>query len=290
MFVDMGNGPPTTFNQSYDKIKSKKIPTFMKFTLMSRQDSQSQTIVGKLLTKLLQAGHRQDDRQPDVLIFIGGDGTFLRSLQAYLPVVDSLVFVGIHTGTLGFFCEYYHNQLDQIVNDLPTMKKRAERYPLIELNLIGKKSQRVYAVNEVRIENPFHTFVTDVYIDDHPLQTFRGTGLIVASTLGSSAYNKSLGGALVDVQIPSLQLTEMATIQNNAYRSLGSSLVLDANRLVTLKGDFTKAIFGYDHVLVDVKETVEEVQVRLSKKMFRLFHQKQHPYFETLRKTFVRNG
>jgi NAD+ kinase len=286
----MGDDPPSTFLLSYDKIKRKNIPTFMKFTLFTRQDAQSKSIEAKLLSKLLAAGHRQDDQVPDLVIFVGGDGTFLRSLQAFLPRLDTLTFVGVHTGTLGFFCEYHHTQLEQVIVDLPKMKKQAEIYPLVELSLRGKKTQKVFAVNEVRIENPFHTFVTEVYIDNQPFQIFRGTGLIIASTLGSSAYNKSLGGALVDVHMPSLQLTEMATIQNNAYRSLGSSLVLDAQREITLKGDFTRAIFGHDHVLVDVDQPVQEVLIKLSQKTFRLFHQKQHPYFETLRKTFVRNG
>jgi len=169
------------------------------------------------------------------------------------------------------------------------MRRQCVAYPLVEISLVGNKTTTYFAVNEVRVENPFHTFVTDVLIDDQPLQTFRGTGLIVASTLGSSAYNKSLGGALVDVSTPSLQLTEMATIQNNAYRSLGSSLVLDSKRVITFKGDFKKAIFGYDYLLVNQEEVIEKVKVKLSKKSFRLYHQQQHPYFDTLKKTFVKN-
>jgi len=261
----------------------------MTFAFMTRDDSQSRIIQTKLETKLNKAGHVLVTEKPDCLIFIGGDGTFLRSIQMYLNQLKSMIFVGVHTGTLGFFCEYHAHQLDQLVNDLPKMKKNSQAYRLLELELVGKTQQFFYAVNEVRVENPFHTFVTDVLIDHEPLQTFRGTGLIVASTLGSSAYNKSLGGALVDVTFPSLQLTEMATIQNNAYRSLGSSLVLDAKRTITFKGDFAKAIFGYDYLLVNPEPNIKAVHVRLSEKTLKLYHQKQSPYFKTLKNTFVNN-
>ena len=261
----------------------------MKYAFMSRDDQQSRLIKKKLETKLNLAGHIFNSEKPEILIFVGGDGTFLRSIQTYLHLLDSIIFVGIHTGTLGFFCEFHDNQINELIKAIPSIKRTSAEYALVELMLSGKNKHTFYAVNEVRVENPFHTFVTDVYIDKQALQTFPGTGLIVASTLGSSAYNKSLGGALVDVTNSTLQLTEMATIQNNAYRSLGSSLVLDAKRIISFKGDFKKAIFGYDYLLASVDESINEVTVRLSNKSFKLYHQKQTPFFDTLKKTFVKN-
>jgi NAD+ kinase len=261
----------------------------MKYAFMTRDDQQSRLIKTKLETKLNLAGHFYHETKPDLLIFIGGDGTFLRSIQTYIDQLEQIIFVGIHTGTLGFFCEFHASQIDELIAAIPQMKKTSAVYSLVELTLVGKTKTTYYAVNEIRVENPFHTFVTDVFIDQQSLQTFRGTGLIVASTLGSSAYNKSLGGALVDVTKPTLQLTEMATIQNNAYRSLGSSLVLDAGRVITFKGDFKKAIVGYDYLLANLDETTKEVHVKLSDKAFRLYHQKQENFFDTLKKTFVKN-
>lgn len=261
----------------------------MKYAFMTRDDQQSRLIKSKLETKLNSAGHIFNSDKPDLLIFVGGDGTFLRSIQTYLHLLDSITFVGIHTGTLGFFCEFHDTQINELISAIPTMKRTSPSYALVELTLMGKQKHSFYAVNEVRVENPFHTFVTNVFVDNEALQTFRGTGLIVASTLGSSAYNKSLGGALVDVTNPTLQLTEMATIQNNAYRSLGSSLVLDSKRTISFKGDFKKAIFGYDYLLANIEDNIVEVKVSLSKKTFRLYHQKQTPYFDTLKKTFVKN-
>ena len=126
-------------------------------------------------------------------------------------------------------------------------------------------------------------------IDGVHLETFRGSGLIVSSTLGSSAYNKSLGGSLVDVHLETLQLTEMATIQNNAYRSLGSSLLLSDQKRISFKGSFDKAIVGYDSKVIHLDDHIKEVQVSLSQKKVRLVHQIRKNYYQTLKQTFVKN-
>jgi NAD kinase len=65
--------------------------------------------------------------------------------------------------------------------------------------------------------------------------------------------------------------------------------VLDAKRTISFKGDFKKAIFGYDYLLANIDGNIHEVTVCLSDKTFKLYHQKQTPFFDTLKKTFVKN-
>lgn len=259
----------------------------MTFTILSREDASSERIAEKITQALEKKGLVREDKHPDFIFFVGGDGTFLRAVQDHINVVDRATFVGIHSGSLGFFCEYGHHDVDQLLKDIPSLSARASTYQLVELYLETTQPKTYYAVNEVRIENPFQTLVTRVLIDDKEVETFRGTGLIVSSTLGSSAYNRSLGGALVDGHIPTLQLTEMAAIQNTVYRSLGSSLVLHPNRVIRLKGDFSSAIFGFDHQLHESSTPITEVRVRLSEKTIKIVHQFKHSYVETIRKTFI---
>jgi NAD+ kinase len=261
----------------------------MTFTIVARDDKASRTIGSQLSQSLTLLGHQQDHNHPDFVFFIGGDGTFLRAVQQYLHELDHPIFVGIHSGSLGFFCEYGKDELQRLIDDIPSFHHKKKTYALLEMHLQSKRPQTFYAVNEVRIEDPFQTLVTTVSIDDTQLETFRGTGLIVSSTLGSSAYNKSLGGSVVDGQIPTMQLTEMAAIQNNVYRSLGSSIVLHPARVLRFKGEFSSAIFGYDHQLYKPEEKIEEVVVKLSKKTLSIVHQQRHSYIETIHKTFVKN-
>lgn len=261
----------------------------MTFTIVAREDDASKAIGLQLSKNLVIRGLIHSQIHPDYVFFIGGDGTFLRAVQQYIDDVEHTVFVGVHSGSLGFFCEYSKDELNVLIDDIPNFQSQKRSYSLLEMTLQSNQKHTFYAVNEVRIEDPFQTLVTTVSIDNHVLETFRGTGLIVSSTLGSSAYNKSLGGSVVDGQISTLQLTEMAAIQNNVYRSLGSSMVLHPDRVLRFKGEFSSAIFGYDHHLYKPDHVVKDIEVKLSKKTLSIVHQQRHSYIETIYKTFVKN-
>jgi NAD+ kinase len=112
----------------------------MKYAFMTRDDQQSRSIKTKLETKLNSAGHVLNAEKPELLIFVGGDGTFLRSIQTYLHVLDSIIFVGIHTGTLGFFCEFHDTQINDLIKAIPTMKRTSAEYALVELTLMVSKN------------------------------------------------------------------------------------------------------------------------------------------------------
>src|SRR5699024_2537418 len=103
-----------------------------------------------------------------------------------------------------------------------------ERHLLEVTSLEG----RYLALNEVRVENNRRSQVIDVYINDDCFETFRGNGLCVSTASGSTAYNKSLGGAVINSGAELMQLSEIAGIHHNAYRSLGSSLILDKSHTI----------------------------------------------------------
>ncbi len=262
----------------------------MKYEIFTRGDNRSEQVKKALLDKLCKIQEYQLCQNPELVIFIGGDGTFLRAVQQYLPQIDDTTFIGVHTGTLGFFCDYHETEIEQLMIDLPKAQTLAHSYRLLELNrkYLGGIDIH-YAINEVRLENPFHTLVSDVYIDDVLLETFRGNGLIVASTLGSSGYNKSLGGALINTKLATMQLTEVATLQNNAYRSLGSSLVCASDEKITFKGKFDHAVIGFDHLVLENHHQVNEMTISLSKKLVHIVHQINRRYPEILRKSFIKD-
>ena len=52
-----------------------------------------------------------DEKNPDLVISIGGDGTILEAVHQYLML---MLFVGIHTGTLGFYTDYQVDEVDQL--------------------------------------------------------------------------------------------------------------------------------------------------------------------------------
>jgi NAD+ kinase len=260
----------------------------MRYHIVVRDDERSTLIAENIRLRLNSLKYIEESKKPDLVIFIGGDGTFLRAVHQLMDQLDSIIFLGIHSGTLGFFCEFDEQHFIDHISELPQWIKQKRTYPLVEMILKNGQQQTSYfAVNEVRVENPFQTFATKVEIDNIELESFRGTGLLVSSTLGSSAYNKSLGGAVVDHDVIGMQLTEMATIQNQAFRALGSPLFLSPNRIITLKSNFEKTIFGYDHLLVSQKEVIKEVSIRLSQKSVSLIHHIKTNFISSIKKNFI---
>ena len=228
-----------------------------------------------------------DEKNPDVVISIGGDGTFLRAIHTYINQLDKILFVGINNGTLGFFYDFAKDEIPSLIKMIAEKGYQIKEHHLIRGDIkCANKEETIFAVNEIRIENPFHTLISEVYINDEKLETFRGSGLLVSSTLGSSAYNKSLGGALMDNDINALQLTEIAPISNNVYRSLGSSFVLSNKKTITFSGDFKHVVVGYDYLNLEEKELVS-IKISQADKVVRVLHNENHSDIQRIRKSFI---
>lgn len=260
----------------------------MIFSLFAREDEKSLSTKNKIQELITKKGGVFDDEKPDYVIFVGGDGTFLRAVHRYIDILDKVRFVGINLGTLGFFCHYQEKDIELLVEDLFNEAFKEEEIHLLQATLKnGRKNKIIKAVNEIRIENPFHTLIADVEIENTFLENYRGNGLVVSSALGSTAYNKSLGGAVVVPSLNILQLTEIAAIENNAYRCLGSSLILQGNSTITFKGHFNNIVVGYDYLVSQIDDYTS-IEVTSAKEKIKLLRNQEYSYIKTLNTSFIK--
>ena len=237
---------------------------------------------------LLKKGMEIDDAHPEVVISVGGDGTFLRAVHHFSNVDKDILYVGLNYGTLGFYNQYQKDELAQLIDDLKNKDYVVNSYRLLKgIATFEKETIDIYSLNEIRLENPFHTLISDVYINDELLEKFRGNGLIVSTSVGSSAYNKSLGGALADPNLPILELTEIAPIENNIYHSLGSSLVLKDNTKIIFKGDFLNSVVGYDHLNIE-QTNLKELEITLSSNTVKVIYKKDYSLCQLYKRSFVK--
>lgn len=243
----------------------------------------SEEFISSIKEKVLSYGFELDDSHPDVVLFIGGDGTFLRSVHQYLNQLDKVSFIGLCKGHLGFFYSYDENELDSLFSDLKRGVCKKESHYLLKATV---DNEEIYALNEIRIESPFHTLISDVYINDEFLETFRGNGLVVSTPLGSSAYNKSLGGAVIYPNISSMELSEIAPINNTVYTSLHSSLVVDKDSEIVLKTKTENILLGYDHLNKNIK-LASSISLKLSNKKVELLRNSDYSYTKLLNSKFV---
>ncbi|HGD5129699.1 TPA: NAD kinase [Streptococcus agalactiae] len=167
-------------------------------------------------------------KDPDIVISIGGDGMLLSAFHMYEKQLDKVRFVGVHTGHLGFYTDYRDFEVDTLINNLKNDKGEQISYPILKvtINLEDGRVIRARALNESTIKRIEKTMVADVVINQVVFERFRGDGILVSTPTGSTAYNKSLGGAVLHPTIEALQLTEISSLNNRVYRTLGSSVII----------------------------------------------------------------
>ncbi|WP_156471230.1 NAD kinase [Streptococcus sp. DD13] len=199
-----------------------------KIALMSSRNPRSQEVSKELFEKLKQENFILTPKNPDIVISIGGDGMLLSAFHKYENILDRVRFVGVHTGHLGFYTDYRDFEVDQLIENLKLDSGSKVAYPILNVRVHLKNGKVISsrALNEATLKRLSKTMVADISINQVPFERFRGDGIAVSTPTGSTAYNKSLGGAVLHPTIEALQIAEVASLNNRVYRTLGSSIVV----------------------------------------------------------------
>ncbi len=254
----------------------------MTYTVVVRDQDRSQEVLD-VITKKVKLD--RDDKNPDIVIAIGGDGTILKAFHLY---PKSLLF-GIKTGTLGFYSNYLGTDLDKMIDDINNQTYSVSELDLLKIAFIDKDGNKKedIALNEITVVSPLRTLRLDVYVDELYLERFRGTGVCVSTPSGSTAYNKSLHGAVIDSDLSVMQLTEIAGINSNAYRTLSSPLILSNERTILLKAvDFDKTFITVDNKQYSV-ENLNAVRISINEDKLRMAYHDYESFYKRLQRTFL---
>ena len=191
-------------------------------------------------------------------ICIGGDGLFLRGVHN--SKFSDIPFVGINTGTLGFYQEINFEHISKFVDDYINKRYVIEKIRLLDCNMrVGDINFSEKCLNEFVIKsNNSEIIHLDVFIDDNHLETFAGDGLIISTPSGSTAYNMSAGGSIMYPTLKGFQLTPLAPIFSKVYRTILNSIVIpntSSLKIVPREGNMKKISFitdGIDHQYTDI--------------------------------------
>ncbi|SDQ42722.1 NAD kinase [Virgibacillus salinus] len=229
-----------------------------------------------------------DHKQANVIISIGGDGAFLQAVRKTGFRQDCL-YTGItQSNESGLYCDFNMDNFDEMLHSMVNEEMEVRRFPVINIQVNGETSFN--CLNEVSIRSTIiKTIVVDVHIDDMHFETFRGDGLIVATPTGSTGYNKSTLGAVIDPKIPCFQVSELASLNNNRYRTLGSSFVLSKDRKLTLDiiqdgNDYP--VIGFDNEAYSIRN-IKDLTVTLSDKVIKTVKLKNNSYWDRVKRTFL---
>lgn len=266
----------------------------MRYCLVSRGDELSTRLTERFRELAAERKMTEDEDTPEIVVSIGGDGTLLHAFHKFLHRVEHVSFVGVHTGHLGFFADWQADELDRLVQNMAdhagNWRTLTVRYPLVEIVLTGQGKQSVrYALNEFTIKSIGAMLVARLHINDQLFEMFRGDGICVSTPMGSTAYNKSLGGAIIHPTLESIQIAEIASINNRVYRTLGSSLILPRHHhcdIIPNPGQ--KLLLSFDH-LQQESEEVEHITCRVADKKVSFVRYRPFPFWNRVREAFIHN-
>lgn len=144
----------------------------------------------------------------DLVIVLGGDGTLLsvaRSLDAEVPIL------GVNMGRLGFLTEVNRAELYPVLADVMAGEYTIEERSMMsaELRRSGTAVHRFRVLNDAVIGKSALARIIELTleVDGKLVSLYRADGLIVSTPTGSTAYNLSAGGPIIDPALPLIVIT-----------------------------------------------------------------------------------
>lgn len=194
--------------------------------------------------------HQPSDHRFRLALSIGGDGTFLTTARAAGPL--GIPIMGINSGHLGYLAatelEHAHGIVSDILDGSYTISPRSA----IELKLNSQSLLHLpVALNEVAIQRQDTASMITVRctIAGASPVSYSGDGLVVSTPTGSTAYNMSAGGPLLDPEAPVWAITPVAPHSLN-MRPL---VVADSNILsISVSGRSTSYLLSVDGSAIHV--------------------------------------
>ncbi len=142
--------------------------------------------------------HSEIKDQLDLLLSIGGDGTFLETINIVRN--SGIPILGINTGRLGFLASTNRDDIPDALQFIKDGRYRLQSRSLITLEteqqLFGKDN---FALNELTVhkKDSSQMITIHTYLDDLYLNSYWADGLIIATPTGSTAYSLSCGGPIM---------------------------------------------------------------------------------------------
>jgi len=204
------------------------------------------TLESDIAANLGKKGKPLEDMAVDMVLAVGGDGTVLRALQRTTARV-----LGINSGSLGFLTEVTVDEFPDALYRLERKEFTVEERGKIAVTVDGKRLPD--CTNEAVLHTAQVAKIRDfeVWSNETLVQKLRADGIIVATPTGSTSYNLSVGGPIVDPRVEALVISAIAPFKPSARATVVPAsasvrvklakpkeclLVLDGQQEVSLKG------------------------------------------------------
>ncbi len=219
----------------------------------------------------------------DLMIAVGGDGTFLSAARAIAKY--DIPLIGINLGRLGFLVDISPNDLSDKLHGILNGRYTEEHRYLLRTKIIRDKQviHEETAVNEVVV----HRWVTPsmieiiTKIDSVFLNSQRSDGLIVSTPTGSTAYSLSAGGPILYPSLHALVLVPL-----NPHTLSNRPIVVHDTAEIEISFCQTKQINAQvtcDHIEIPDVLISDKIFIKKDPRPIRILHPEGHDFFEILR-------
>lgn len=155
---------------------------------------------------------RDEIKGADLVVTLGGDGTFLSGARLAAP--KGIPILGVNLGRLGFLTELEADELEDGLQRFIDGKYRIEERTMLQVTLLreGRNVVRQIGLNEVVVDHSGETRILRLEIDvgGQAVGVIDADGAIVATASGSTAYALASGGPILEPSLEDLVLVPMS--------------------------------------------------------------------------------
>ena len=213
----------------------------------------------------------------DMIIAVGGDGTVIHSAKH--AVVQKKPILGVNAGRIGFISSIEPSELD-CLDRIKTGEYYVQNRMLLDITVNGQEEKKYLALNDAVVSGGSLSRIIDfgVYDEDGLILNYRADGVIFSTPTGSTAYNLSAGGPVIQHDFDCIAVTPVCshsifartiiTSPQTKLRFVPQSLQKkNVSLFLTVDGEEGIELSGDDEVTVGVSKEKAEF-VTFSKKPF----------------------
>lgn len=165
----------------------------------------------------------------DCIIVLGGDGTMIRVVRKTRRM--DIPIIGINLGTLGYLCEFDRETMYQGLDRLMAGDCSVEERLMIKGYRKSESMGRT-ALNDIVVHSTGWLAILrlNVYVNGQFLATYEGDGVIISTPTGSTGYNLSAGGPIIEPGANILALTPI-----NAHNLNSKGIILRGDDVIEIE-------------------------------------------------------
>ena len=215
----------------------------------------------------------------DAVIVLGGDGTILKSAESCAR--RNIPILGINLGRVGFMAEIEQDGIPEAVDRLLAGDYRIQKRMMMKTEIIrdGQVQGCFHALNDMVITRTAETKLMGMrlFSGGEQVSEYVADGLILATPTGSTGYNLSAGGPVVNPKMTLFTATPICAHMLSARPAvlpaedpitirLSSTFAVN-EAVVTVDGDVCGYIKSGDEISV-TKSEYETSLIKMGKQSF----------------------